>query len=140
MDSDWRNRNRSLRMKGLKTLKQHQINKAYGALKRLEKMQLPVKAAYSIFMLIKQLTPAYEFELDRERKLLESYHGTMNQDGSIAFETSEDASRFGAEIEELNSLDVDVKIKPVQINFDDLDQQTLTPYDISCLEGFVSFA
>lgn len=120
-------------------MKQYQINRAFGALGRLANMQLPVRDSRNVYMLSKRLENAYNFELEQEKKLIEKYHGTLSNDGGVVFQNSEDAAGFNAELAELNNLDVEVEFDPVVINCDAMDDQRITPFDIACLDGFVTF-
>ena len=120
-------------------MKQYQINKAYNAMTRLMTVQFPVRIAYSIYMLMKQIEPCYEFDLKRERELVEKYHGSISMDGMITFPSPDDAGLFKDEIDELTNMDVDVRISPISIPYDSLEDQTITPMEIASLEGFVSF-
>ena len=122
-------------------MKQYQINKAYAALSRLANMQMPIRDAYNLYMLTEQIKPAYNFELEQERKLIEKYGGTLDQEtGAFIFKDKETTEAFRGEIMELNNLDVDVEFSVVTIAMESLGAQKITPVDIMCLEGFVSFA
>ena len=120
-------------------MKQYQINKAYAALGRLANMQLRVRDSRNLYMLSKQLENAYNFELEQEKKLIEKYHGDVTSDGRIHFGDTSDAEGFKQEIGELNNLDIEVEFDPIIINCDDIGDQRITPYDVACLDGFVSF-
>lgn len=120
-------------------MKQYQANKAYGALNKIANQQLPVRDSYNIYMLLKSLEPVYRFELEQERRLVQKYGGEVGSNGSVRIPDRDDANRFKEEIEELNNLEIDLDIKPVVINCDALNDLRISPYDVSCLEGFVDF-
>ncbi|MBQ8619045.1 MAG: hypothetical protein IJ418_16235 [Clostridia bacterium] len=120
-------------------MKQYQINRAFGALSRLANLQLPVRDSRNVYMLSKCLEDAYNFELEQEKKLIEKYHGVLGNDGGVVFQNGDDAVGFNSELSELNSLDVEVKFEPVVINCDVMEGQRITPFDIACLDGFVTF-
>lgn len=120
-------------------MKQYQINKAYSALGRLANMQMPVRDARNLYMLSKQLDDAYNFELEQERKLIEKYNGVLTGDGGVTFPNNDEAKKFGEELAELNNLDVEVDFDPVVIPCDVMDEQRVSPFDIACLDGFVTF-
>lgn len=120
-------------------MKQYQINKAYSALSRLANMQLPVRDSRNLYMLSKQLDDAYNFELEQEKKLIEKYHGVFTKDGGVTFANSDDANGFGAELKELNNLEVEVEFDPVVIDCDAMGDQRISPFDVACLDGFVMF-
>lgn len=121
-------------------MKQLQINKAYGALSRLANIQMPVRDAYKLYLLTEQMKPCCNFQLEQERKLLEKYGGAIDQDsGSFVFKDRETMEAFRREMAELNELDAEIEVDPVEISMDALGAQKLTPADIMCLEGFVAF-
>ena len=120
-------------------MKQYQINKAYSALSRLANMQLPVRDSRNLYMLSKQLDNAYNFELEQEKKLIEKYHGVFTKDGGVTFANSDDSNGFGAELKELNNLEVEVEFDPVVIDCDAMGDQRISPFDVACLDGFVMF-
>ena len=120
-------------------MKQYQINKAYSALGRLANMQLPVRDSRNLYMLSRQLEDAYSFELKQEKKLVEKYHGIIDNGGGVTFPNSDEAKKFGEEIAELNNLEVEIDFDPVVISCDSIEDQRISPYDIACLDGFVMF-
>ena len=120
-------------------MKQFKINQAYIALTRLSEMKLPIKAAYGVYVLTKQLSTPYEFSLQQEKGLIEKYHGNIQKDGMISFQSSEDTNNFQKELIELNNFEQEIEIKPVTINISDLNGQSIIPSDIISLEGFVNF-
>lgn len=121
-------------------MKQFQINRAYSALNKLANMQMPIRDAYNLYLLSERIKPAYNFELEQEKKLIEKYAGVLNQNtGAIAFQDDESAASFQREMAALNSFDVDIEVNPVVISMDSLVEQKIAPIDIMCLDGFVTF-
>lgn len=120
-------------------MKQYQINKAYNALGRLADMQLPVRDSRNLYMLSKQLGDAYDFALQQEKKLIEKYNGVLTGDGGITFSNSDEMKKFSEELAELNNLEIDVEFDPVIISCDAMEGQRISPSDIACLDGFVTF-
>lgn len=120
-------------------MKQYQINKAYNALGRLANMQLPVRDSRNLYMLSKQLDDAYSFEVEQEKKLIEKYNGVLTGDGGVTFPSNDEAKKFSEDLAELNNLEVDVEFDPVVISCDAMDGQRISPFDVACLDGFVTF-
>ena len=120
-------------------MKQYQVNRAYSALGRLANMQLPVRDSRNLYLLSKQLEDTYYFELEQEKKLIKKYGGTLSANGSVTFANSEDANKFGEELSELNNLEVEIVFNPVVILCDAMGDQKISPLDVACLDGFVSF-
>lgn len=121
-------------------MKQYQINRAYMALDHLAKMQLPARDAFHIYMLAKQLEAAYQFELQREKQLIEKHGGTLLEGGVVAFPTPEAETAFKADVQDTNVMDADIQFNPIEISLDAFGAQTISPVDIACLDGFVSFS
>lgn len=120
-------------------MKQGKIMNAYHALSRLYIQPLPIKEAYKIFGLRKQLDDQYKFEIDREKQSLEQTGGYIDEDGEIRFRIKENAKKFTAAINELSEMEVDIQIKPITIKMDELADLKITPVDIEYLDGFVVF-
>lgn len=120
-------------------MKQYQINRAYSVLKEISNAKLPVCDAYKIYMLMKQIEPAYEFELEQEKKLITKYNGEVGQDGTIRIKEQSDMQAFMKELKEMNDIEFDEEIKVAKIKFDSLGDFTMKPADIKYLDGFVEF-
>ena len=120
-------------------MKQYQISRAYKTIGKMINMQLPVRTALDIYMMSKKMEDACNFALDQERKLIEKHGGVFMDDGSVDFGTTENADGFRKEIAELNELDIELDIKPVEIQCSSFEEQTLSPFDIACLDGFIRF-
>lgn len=120
-------------------MKQSKINKAYQALRRVSEVPISVNKAYEIYTLMKELETPFNFEAEREKKLIEKYGCTVKPDGMIMFDKKEDASSFQLEISELNDMDVDIKFDPVIIEYGDMSGYAISPSDIFSLESFVEF-
>lgn len=118
---------------------QEKINRAYESLMKLNNFKLPVKKAYAVYKLVQAADNAYQFALSEERKYLDEFHGTLNEDGNITFLTPSDCATFKAKVDELCNMEVDIAIDVVKLDENDLGEQTLSPADIFNLEGFVDF-
>ena len=118
---------------------QEKINRAYESLMKLNNFKLPVKKEYAVYKLVQAADNAYQFALSEERKYLDEFHGTLNEDGNITFLTSSDCAAFKVKVDELCNMEVDIAIDVVKLDENDLGEQTLSPADIFNLEGFVDF-
>lgn len=117
-------------------MKQYAIIKAYKALTKLGQQDLPIKLAFDLFKIKRALQTQWDFQVDEEAKLTAGT--TVNPDGSVTFETPEKAEAFRARLKELASIDVDLKIKPVQIPLS-IPGLKLSMDDIDALDCFVQF-
>lgn len=117
-------------------MKQFRIIKAYKALTKLGQQDLPIRLAFDLFKIKQALQPQWDFQLDEENKLTAS--AKVNADGSVTFETQEAAAAFRQRLKELSDIDVDLKVKPVQIPIS-IPGLTLSMDDIDALDCFVQF-
>ena len=117
-------------------MKQFKVIKAYKALIKLGQQDLPIKLAFDLFKIKQALQPQWDFQVDEEAKLTT---GTkVNADGSVTFESPEAAAAFRQRLKELSDIDVDMKIKPVQIPLS-TPGLTLSMDDVDALDCFVQF-
>ena len=117
-------------------MKQFRIIKAYKALTKLGQQDLPIKLAFDLFKIKQALQPQWDFQLDEENKLTAS--AKVNADGSVTFDTPEAAEMFRQRLKDLSDIDVDLKVKPVQIPLS-IPGLTLSMDDIDALDCFVQF-
>ena len=117
-------------------MKQFKVIKAYKALTKLGQQDLPIKLAFDLFKIKQALQPQWDFQLDEENKLTAS--AKVNADGSVTFDTPEAAEMFRQRLKDLSDIDVDLKVKPVQIPLS-IPGLTLSMDDIDALDCFVQF-
>ena len=117
-------------------MKQFKIIKAYKALTKLGQQDLPIKLAFDLFKIKQALQPQWDFQVDEETKLTAS--AKINADGSVTFESPEAAAAFRQRLKELSDIDVDLKVKPVQIPLS-IPGLTLSMDDVDALDCFVQF-
>ena len=117
-------------------MKQFRIIKAYKALTKLGQQDLPIRLAFDLFKIKQALQPQWDFQLDEENKLTAS--AKVNADGSVTFDTPEAAEMFRQRLKDLSDIDVDLKVKPVQIPLS-IPGLTLSMDDIDALDCFVQF-
>lgn len=117
-------------------MKQFKVIKAYKALTKLGQQDLPIKLAFDLFKIKQALQPQWDFQLDEENKL--AANAKVNADGSVTFDSPEAAEAFRQKLKELSNIDVDLKVKPVQIPLS-IPGLTLSMDDIDALDCFVQF-
>lgn len=120
-------------------MKQSKVTKAYQSLATLATYKLPVKKAYAIYSMMKELEGPCSFVVQEEMKYADEYGGTVMDNGMVHFETNEKAAIYRAKVQEISDMDVDIKIKPVTLTEADLGGAGVAPADIYALEGFVTF-
>ncbi len=120
-------------------MKQIDLIRGYGALKRLSSESLPISDAYGIFTVCKQIEPQYMFEMEQEKKILSEVNGTVAENGDLHFDTPEQAKEFQERVSELQDMDVALEIKPITIKMSGLNQVRIRPEDFGFLSPFVKF-
>lgn len=113
---------------------------AYGALKELSMLKLPMKTAYAVYKMLKKADECYNFFIAEERKLIEKYNGEVDPaTGRISFNDADVNMAFQMEYAELHTLDIDWDLAPVCLNLDVLsDDCKLTPSDFAALAEFIT--
>lgn len=117
-------------------MKQAAIIKAYRAINKLGRQDLPIKLAFDLFKIKQALQPQWDFQVDEENKL--AVNAKVNADGSVTFDSPEAAEAFRQKLKELSDIDVDLKITPARIPLS-IPGLTLSMDDIDALDCFVQF-
>lgn len=118
-------------------MKQGKIVNAYKALRELEQEKMPMKTAYKLYKLRKQLEKGFDFQREQEEKLLEDFGAKVLDGGLVQFQTVDDRKAYEAQIAELNDMESDVEVNPVDMGL--TDEVSITPDAIEALEGIVNF-
>lgn len=136
-------------------MKQYRISKAYQVLNGMQNMDMPVRMALHLSMLMKKLSPCFDSAVECERRLLAKYDGDIDANGRIVFKirgadegkaTDQDRADaqarmdgFNREQEELAQTEIELDFKPVDIKLDDVADMKITMADMTALDGFVNF-
>ena len=118
-------------------MKQYKINQAYNTINILKDSRFPVSYARSIYMMLKQLEPHFQFCVEEERKRIEEFNGRIESDGKIYFKDKENAAKFNAAREEIENAEVELDIEPIHMDINLLQNVSLSPADIGNLDGFI---
>jgi hypothetical protein len=120
-------------------MKQGALIQAYKALQKLAGQELPIKIACAIHRQIVAIRPAWEFQIEEERKIIGRLGPDVQPNGVLQFKSTEDAVEFKSRMGEIADMDVDdVRIDTIILP-DSLDA-FLTARDIEALDGFVNFS
>jgi len=119
-------------------MKQYTITKAYQALVRFSRLNLPMSTAYAVYMLMNTIEPAYRCGAKLEQDILLSLNIETHGD-RMAFPDKDAAEKYLEKMRELNDMDVDIEVKPIDVSCDALGDQKMMPADIRSLEGFIAF-
>ena len=123
-------------------MRQNKINKAYGAFIRLLELKFPIKISREIYKQSNILKEHYDFFMREQNKIIQSYHGEVNENGVVNFDGEDFEERSHSCLTELNQLgesEVEIEIKPILITETDYGDQIISPSDIGNLDGFIVF-
>lgn len=132
-------------------MKYSQFVKAYNVIQKFANMNFNVRDAYKIYNLMKTIEPIAKFGMEREKALIEKYHGVAGQNGDIRFwdenSSTEEEKDIGAknmsgfiqEIYEMNEMEMDQEITPITLSYDSVGDQKISPSDIAALDGIIAF-
>lgn len=121
-------------------MKQYQLTKGYNAMSRMANtIALPIKTAYALYSMMKTIEPTFNARIEAEKKLLRDMNGRIDKDGSVVFDTTDGAILYRDALIELNDIDVDIELRPIEISISDIEGQKILPADIDALEGLVFF-
>jgi hypothetical protein len=115
-----------------------QIFNAIPVIQKITNFKLPIKKAYIIYSLSKQINEYKSFFFQEERKLAESCNAEISEDGKLTFKSPEDQVKFIQEHNEMFIQELE-DFKAVDLKLDDLGDETLSPQDIMALEGVINF-
>lgn len=118
-------------------MKVQQMFNSLPILQRMMELKLPIKKAYSIYSLAKQINEQREFFINEEKKLIERYSAETLENGSVKFKDEESQKKFIIEHNELMQYEIDVKT--IYLNFEDLKDSEFTPAELMQLEGAINF-
>lgn len=114
------------------------ILSALPIVQKLVGLQLPVKKAYKVYSLAKQINEQREFFINEEKKLIEKFNGTIQEDGQIIFENDVCSEDFAKAHFEMMTNEID-GFSPIELTFEDLKGAEFSPFDIGLLDGLVNF-
>ena len=88
---------------------------AYYAFEDIYKQKMKPEIALDIFRLRQHLKKQYEFQIERERQIIEDYCGQRNAEGNIVFPDEEKYNGAQAELKELADSIISVDAKPINL-------------------------
>ena len=120
-------------------MKEFKAIKAYQVLKRIGHAQFPIREAYQIFKLTKELEPIFEIHLEYERELIERLGGHVDPSGMLTFDREDGLEEYQKGIAPIGEEDCSDRYTPVSIRLDSLNGMMITPDDMYALDGFINF-
>lgn len=119
---------------------QRQMFNIIPTLQKLVGIKLPIKASYAIFRLAKEIDSQKDFFVKEEKKLIDKYKGSVDENGRITFEDSANFEPFAKEYAELDNIEVVIKEQlPIVIKLDAVEGGDFAPADFFFLEGIIDF-
>jgi hypothetical protein len=105
---------------------------------KLMNLKLPVKKAFKVYSLAKQINEQRDFFINEEKKLIEKFQAIVDEGGRVSFNSAEDQEGFLKEHNELKNY-VPEGIEVLELSFADLGDAEFTPMELATLEGVISF-
>lgn len=93
-----------------------EIAKAYMAIEKLADEKLPLKVSYGLGRIMDKLEKPFTFYANKEMELIRTYKPAEQEGTTIRFSDQETAAKFNQAHLELDELDEDVSIRPVEID------------------------
>lgn len=117
----------------------YKIANIYNALSGFASVKMPVKVAWDIYKMSSELEDKMKFISNEEKKLIDTYKGTINDDGSIKFTTEEDTKKFADEANKLHMTKIKCDFDKLKLTFDELENCKIEPKIISALSEVIEF-
>ena len=116
-----------------------QLLNSQQAIQKLMGFNLPVKKAYKIYALAKQINEQREFFINEERKLIKKFNAEIKDNGYIILkDPQKDSEPFAKEYQEICSCEIP-GISPIELKYSDFGDATLSPQEIALLDGIITF-
>lgn len=116
---------------------QGKLVSAYKVISNLYQQRLPLPIAYKLYKLKAALQPAWDFQVDAERKLIDEFKPIAQDDGRLKFVDADSAQAFDGRVKEVLAMEYDIEVTPITLPM--IDGLSITPIDIENLEGIVTF-
>lgn len=121
---------------------QLQISKAHETLVELYKIKFPTQISKPVYVLKNLTKDTWEFMSNEETKIIQSYNGILNNDGSFLFSGENAKERYEkcfSELNQLHNLEVELAFIPITITKAESNDKPISGEMIEKLEGFVIF-
>lgn len=91
---------------------------AYMELEKLSEKELPLKVSYQVDKTLKRLERPFYFYANKEAELLRKYPPAEQQGSNVRFETPEITAAYNDDHKELDEIDEEIQIRPIQIDIE----------------------
>ena len=127
-------------------MKQSKCVQAYKALLKIMNQDTSLPTARKVFELSRKLQPAWEFQLNEERKIFERHPDIDPSNGSVTYETGNkeqeekmlnELNDFDKEMKELGDMEQTIEAEPFVI-FEE-ENIKIAGKDIQSLEDLITF-
>lgn len=119
-------------------MKSQQLISALSVLNKLMELKLPIKKAYALYSLAKQVNEYREFFINEEKKMITKFNVQVAENSELHFNSQEDQIKFVEEYNELMQYEIE-DIKCVDLLFTDLGDLEITPMELMLLDGIINF-
>lgn len=114
-------------------LKMIELINSIEALREINSQVLPMRAAFQLARISREVQKEYDTFETARKKLLETY-GTKEENGNYKI-SKENVEDFNNEINDLLQIDIQLNIEPVVL--EDLEDINISPQNILYLEKFI---
>lgn len=114
-----------------------QMLNALPVLQKMMDLKLPMKKAYKIYSLAKEIEEKRQFFIEEEKKLVQATNAEILEDGSIKFPTIEDQIKFSQEHAAMLSCELE-DMPVIELSFDDLGDAEFSAKEVMALEGVIN--
>lgn len=121
---------------GIKGMELKVIVEAINSLKKLDKLDLPIKTSYRISRFVSEADVQFQLFDKQRTKLFDKHNVKVFEDGRLSC-SKENFEEFQKEFEELLSVDVDIKFKDIVIKA--TDDIKLSSEDVRLLSKLFEF-
>jgi hypothetical protein len=115
-----------------------QMLNALPVVQKIMELKLPIKKAFKVYSLAKQINEQRDFFINEEKKLIEKFQAQVSEQGVLSFSSQEEQSAFSKEYKEILNFSIE-NLEIVELKFEDLGDAAFSPIELSLLDGVINF-
>jgi len=106
------------------------------SLNKLLSLELPIKIAFRLNRLLKELQDPIKLAEDQRLVLVKKYGSEDEESGQVRV-TEANMAEFVKQVTELHEEEIEISFKPIDV--EDLGDAKLSAFEVNALESFVKF-
>lgn len=107
---------------------------AYFVFEDIYKQKMKPSIAFQIFHLRHLLKKQYDFQIEREKQIIQDYKGEVKPDGSVSFPDQATINQVQSELDELAKSIVAIAAEPIDLMKEDI---LISPENIEKIRPFI---